>query len=185
MRMFLKTIKSLKANASQISVCLGLSEKVGLKHAQLFLNIMRLSTLYKRLQQFKPAMQTKVIEGIIKKERRRVVNFNREQMLSGVKSDGKKIRPPYTSNTIQRKKKLGQPFDHVTLRNKGTFQHKMILDGDSFGYRLTSQDGKKTKLVRKYGREIFGLTRSNKKKLAREVVLPAYTAAIRKKLFRV
>ena len=66
----------------------------------------------------------------------------------------------------------GQPYNRVTLRDTGDFESSFYIrySGDSF--EITASDGKTDDLVRKYGKEIFGLNRDNLDELIRTYMLP-------------
>ena len=79
---------------------------------------------------------------------------------------------PYSPVTIEEKRMRGQPYNRVTLRDTGDFESSFYIrySGDSF--EITASDGKTDDLVRKYGKEIFGLNRDNLDELIRTYMLP-------------
>lgn len=81
----------------------------------------------------------------------------KDQLFKGVYSTGEPITPPYKGRTVREKEAKGQPTDRVTLKDKGHFYAGILIDvrGDKFA--LQSADEKNSKLVAKYGRNIFGL----------------------------
>lgn len=79
---------------------------------------------------------------------------------------------PYTPKTIEIKEIKGQPTDRVTLRDTGDFHasFRLIIERDKF--TITADDFKTEGLIRKYGRQILGLTDENASELAHEYIYP-------------
>ena len=72
------------------------------------------------------------------------------------------IRPFYKPSTIRAKRRKGQPFDRVTLYDKGNFYRRMrVYYSKTEGLYIKSTDPKNDKLIKKYGPEIFRLDRAN------------------------
>ena len=67
-----------------------------------------------------------VIEKRIQANERFIINLNAAQMYRGEKADGTEIKPSYAPSTIRYKKKVGQPYNRVTLRDSGDFQFKEL-----------------------------------------------------------
>lgn len=81
----------------------------------------------------------------------------KEQLFSGVLSNGEPIVPPYTARTVAIKSGKGQATDRVTLRDTGSYYTGILIDvrGDKFA--IESADEKAGALEVKYGRNILGL----------------------------
>lgn len=92
--------------------------------------------------------------------------LNAEQMYMGKRSDGQEITPAYAPSTIERKKRKGQPFDRVTLRDTGLFHSKIIAYADNEKIYTDSDVDYTEHLVEKYTEKIFGLDRDSKKEFA-------------------
>ena len=124
----------------------------------------------KELRKLTPKVMEQKILGILKKHEATIVDLNIGQMMAGTRADSKPILPDYSPSTVLAKKLKGQISDHVTLRDEGDFQRSMFADTGKFPVTLDSQDYKTTKLVKKYGEEIFGLTKESKAELSQEMV---------------
>ena len=81
----------------------------------------------------------------------------------GEDSDGAKLTPPYTFNTVRIKIENGQRSDHVTLRDTGGFYESFEVDGFAFGFEITADTitDSGTDLEDKYGQKIIGLNETN------------------------
>ena len=79
---------------------------------------------------------------------------------------------PYSPVTVEEKRLRGQPYNRVTLRDTGDFESSFYIRYMDDGFEITASDWKTDDLVRKYGREIFGLNRENLDDLARSYILP-------------
>lgn len=81
----------------------------------------------------------------------------------GEDSDGAKLTPPYSFNTIRIKVENGQRSDHVTLKDTGGFYESFEVNGFNFGFEITANtitDGGND-LEDKYGEKIIGLNDEN------------------------
>lgn len=92
--------------------------------------------------------------------------LNAEQMYTGKKSDGADITPSYASSTIREKKRKGQPYDRVTLRDTGAFQQKLIVYADNENIYIDSDVPYSKYLAQKYTEKIFGLGKENRKEFS-------------------
>jgi hypothetical protein len=92
------------------------------------------------------------------------VEIQREQMFSGIQSDGKEIEriganyKGYAPRTIQEKRRKGQPTDRITLKDTGDFYFEIFADARAEGYVVGSADSKSDDLQEAYGEKIFGLS---------------------------
>lgn len=116
------------------------------------------------------------ISEIIKEYEPEICDMNSENQLfvHGVNRVGVEIMDymPYTPKTIEIKEIKGQPTNRVTLRDTGDFHasFRLIIENDKF--TITADDFKTEGLIRKYGRQILGLTDSNAQELAHAYILP-------------
>lgn len=100
-----------------------------------------------------------IILMVVKKNEREVLRLNvDEQLYKGVNSMGEKIKPRYSSATVKRKKKKGQPFNRVTLKDEGDFYDGFFVEYGVDEFSLQGDDKKTRYLIKRYGKEIFGLT---------------------------
>lgn len=116
------------------------------------------------------------ISEIIKENEAWICDMNTEDQLyeRGVNRVGVDIMDymPYTPKTIEIKEVKGQPTNRVTLRDEGDFHSsfKLIIDKDKL--TITAEDWKTEFLMRKYGRQILGLTDENAQELVNEYIYP-------------
>lgn len=98
-----------------------------------------------------------IVIDIVKDNSGQVLDLNRLQMFEGKDGNGVEIDPPYADSTIARKRRKGNPYDRVTLKDEGDFYRLLDLkfSGDSF--QIQSNDTKSVYLERKYGEDIYGL----------------------------
>lgn len=89
--------------------------------------------------------------------------LNTEQMYLGKTADGEQITPGYANSTIAYKKRKGQPYDRVTLRDTGEFYKKMYAKADNDKIFIGSDVEYSHDLSEKYTDKIFGLDKENRK----------------------
>ncbi len=91
--------------------------------------------------------------------------FNR-----GVDSENRKIRPPYAPLTILHKKRVGLPYDRVTLFETGEFHSHVILEFDDTFFTVGNDDPdfpKVNSLYFRYGNDVLGLAEPNIEKIGK------------------
>ena len=89
-------------------------------------------------------------------------NLNREQLYDfGVKSSGE-LLPDYKPKTVAIKRRKGQIYDHMTLRDTGAFHKSFSLRRDKDSVEMTAGDNKTAELIERYGKDILGLTEGSK-----------------------
>lgn len=88
-----------------------------------------------------------------------IIDYNTETQLyaKGQLADGTKVEPPYSPVTEYIKQLKGQPTDRVTLRDTGDFHRSFSIEWRNTEFEIFATDGKTGKLIRAYGKEIFGL----------------------------
>lgn len=123
------------------------------------------------------------ISAIIKEYEPEICDMNSEVQLfeQGKNRVGVDIMDymPYTPKTIEIKEIKGQPTNRVTLRDEGDFHSsfRLIIESDKF--TVTADDWKTDWLVKKYGRQILGLTDENAEELTHEYIYPDLLAKAR------
>lgn len=102
------------------------------------------------------------------------MNAHDQLFEKGINANGVDISDyaPYSPVTVEYKMAMGQPYDRVTLRDTGDFHHGFTVQYSPKAFSITSTDWKTQMLMKKYGRDIFGLTASNKQELTWEYVYP-------------
>lgn len=117
-------------------------------------------------------------EGIIKRNEQLILDLNRQyQLMEGLDSNGNsgtKIFPKYRPFTIEIKRNIGQPYDRVTLFHNGDFYKSFNIEIDKNNHKITilAKDNKTPALVKKYGKNILGLTDQNQNILNKKIILP-------------
>lgn len=116
------------------------------------------------------------IRAIIEENDGYIIDMNAEQQLyeQGVNTYGVKIMDykPYQPLTIRIKREKGQPVDRVTLRDTGDFQSSFYLEVGNEQFEIKANDWKTDDLIKKYGREILGLTDENLSELIWDFIYP-------------
>jgi hypothetical protein len=104
----------------------------------------------------------KVILSIVRLNEQDVIDLNQdEQLYNGIDATGQQITPGYAPSTVAYKRRKSDPYDRVTLLDRGDFYDGWIIEYRDDEFFITSQDRKIGFLVQKYGADIFGLTPQN------------------------
>ena len=94
-----------------------------------------------------------------------IIERNQDQLYEhGIDSKGQQLGyPGYSRTTIEIKKKKGQRYDHVTLKDSGRFYNsfRIVVLSDAIEIRVTDLSGNDS-LLRRYGEDILGLDDINK-----------------------
>lgn len=85
----------------------------------------------------------------------------------GVDSKGQTLED-YAPFTIEIKKAKGQRYDHVTLQDEGDFVQGFFVKGNNFPFDFWSRDDKTKKIVKKYGKDIFGFRKKDSDDFTKE-----------------
>lgn len=105
-----------------------------------------------------------------------IIDANAEEQLfeQGINRLGVDIMDyrPYTPLTIAIKKEKGQPTNRVTLRDEGDFHSSFYLEAGDTQFEIKAADFKTEDLIKKYGRQILGLTNENIAELIWQYVYP-------------
>lgn len=117
-----------------------------------------------------------IISKIIVENEAYIVDMNSEQQLfeQGVNNLGVSISDyqPYAPFTIEIKHMKNQPTDRVTLRDTGDFHSSFYLLVGTEQFEIKASDPKTEDLIKKYGRQILGLTNENIKELIWQYIYP-------------
>lgn len=111
-------------------------------------------------------------ERILDSEKDVILDLNRETQLNeqGINSKGKKLKE-YRPFTIEIKKLIGQPYNRTTLFYSGKFYEGFeIKPLGNYRFDIFSTDSKSLLLEDKYGKDIFGLTKSNAEYLDEKII---------------
>lgn len=139
-----------------------------------------LHDLQRRLKGFD--LLYEVQEAVIETSGEMII-LNQGQMSLGKRADGTEITPSYADTTIEIKESKGQETRWVTLHDIGSFWENMFVDVNANSYSLSSADSKTDKLKKKYGKNIFGLTKESKsEEYIPLYLLPAVQERVTKKL---
>ena len=105
-----------------------------------------------------------------------IVDMNAEEQLfeQGINRLGVDIMDyaPYSPLTIAIKEEKGQPTNRVTLRDEGDFESSFYLEVGDKQFEIKASDFKTEDLIKKYGRQILGLTDENIAALIWQYIYP-------------
>lgn len=116
------------------------------------------------------------IQNILWDNEAYIVDLNSQDQLfeQGVNRLGVSIMDyaPYTDKTIEIKEAKGQPTNRVTLHDEGDFAGSFFLEVGEKSFEIKAGDWKTEELIKKYGRQILGLTDENISKVIWEFIYP-------------
>ena len=116
-----------------------------------------------------------------------IVDANAEEQLfeHGINRLGVDIMDyrPYTPLTIAIKEEKGQPTNRVTLRDEGDFESSFYMEVGDKQFEIKASDFKTEDLIKKYGRQILGLTNENIAKLIWQYVYPDLLTKAKKTIY--
>jgi hypothetical protein len=87
----------------------------------------------------------------------KVVQLQKVQLFSGIKSDETPILPPYTASYAAYKRSIGLPSNRVTLFLRGDVYAGIFARVEQDTIFEDSTDSKAQKLYNKYGEKVMGL----------------------------
>ena len=96
-----------------------------------------------------------------------IVNYQKDQMMSGKDATGKDIAPSYKYKSyaeLKRSMNNRPQFWTPDLKYSGEFHSGFYLDHDTL--TVTSSDAKTPSLIKKYGEWIFGFNKETMRKYA-------------------
>lgn len=116
------------------------------------------------------------IQRIIMDNEAYIVDLNAQDQLyeEGINRLGVSIMDyaPYRPLTIAIKEQKGQPTNRVTLRDTGDFESSFYLEVSNKQFEVKASDWKTESLIKKYGRQILGLTDENISSLIWDYIYP-------------
>jgi hypothetical protein len=112
-----------------------------------------------------------IVLDLVRENEQFVINLQQGQLGEGFDSKGQQIKPSYAQSTIARKKKKGQPFNRVTLKDKGDYYKSFdIIYNESGGtFVLKATNFVRQYLVKRYGEDIEGLTPESIELVSKEI----------------
>ena len=148
----------------------------------------KITDLRKRVADFNEALTSgRIIQNIIWDNEAYIVDLNAEEQLfeQGINRLGVEISDyaPYSPVTIAIKEAKGQPTNRVTLRDEGDFESSFYLEVGDKQFEIKASDFKTEDLIKKYGRQILGLTNENIAKLIWQYVYPDLLTKAKKTIY--
>lgn len=103
---------------------------------------------------------------IVKLNEQQVIDLNQDdQLYQGIDANGNDITPRYAPSTVAYKRRRSDPYDRVTLLDRGDFYDGWTIEYRTDEFFISSKDRKIGFLVQRYGADIFGLTDDSIEKL--------------------
>lgn len=148
----------------------------------------RITDLRKRVADFNEALTSgRIIQNIIWDNESYIVDLNAEEQLfeQGINRLGVEISDyaPYSPVTIAIKEAKGQPTNRVTLRDEGDFESSFYVEAGDKQFEIKASDFKTEDLIKKYGRQILGLTDENISILIWKYIFPDLMAETKKQIY--
>lgn len=148
----------------------------------------QISELKNRVIEFNNGIQSgRIIQMIIQNNEAEIVDMNAEEQLfeQGINNLGVSIMDyaPYSPVTIEIKEAKGQPTNRVTLRDEGDFESSFFLEINERQFEIKAADWKTEELIKKYGRQILGLTDENIRELIWGLIYPDLLAEAKKIIY--
>lgn len=147
-----------------------------------------IDNLLKRIKNLNDGLQDgKILQVIIEDNEAFILDMNTNDQLfdKGINSLGVDISDyaPYSPITIDVKKAKGQPYNRVTLKDEGDFESSFFLEIKDTYFEIKAGDWKTENLIKKYGRQILGLTDENIGSLIWQYIYPDLTDEVKKIIY--
>lgn len=147
-----------------------------------------ITDLRKRVADFNEDLTSgRLIQNIIWENEAYIVDMNAEEQLfeQGINRLGVEISDyaPYSPVTIEIKEAKGQPTNRVTLRDEGDFESSFFLEVGTKQFEIKASDWKTEELIKKYGRQILGLTDENIAILIWQYIYPDLMNEAKKQIY--
>lgn len=148
----------------------------------------KIDDLLKRVVKFNDELTSgRLVQKIIWDNEAYIIDMNAEEQLfeQGVNRLGVSIMDyaPYSPVTIAIKEAKGQPTNRVTLRDEGDFESSFYLEVGDKQFEIKASDFKTEDLIKKYGRQILGLTDENISILIWKYISPDLMAETKKQIY--
>ena len=138
-----------------------------------------------RLRKFDEILGKELVNEIMSHEKEIIEAVVQNQLYErGINGKGVEIMSyePYRPRTIKNKKRKGQPYNRVTLKDTGEWYNSLRLVYDVDGFFITSTDEKNTYLKKKYGPTILRLTNENLSMILNKYIRPNLKVKLEKYL---
>jgi len=148
----------------------------------------KIDDLLKRVVKFNDELTSgRLVQKIIWDNEAYIIDMNAEEQLfeQGVNRLGVSIMDyaPYSPVTIAIKEAKGQPTNRVTLRDEGDFESSFFLEVGDKQFEIKASDFKTEDLIKKYGRQILGLTDENIAILIWQYIYPDLMDEAKKQIY--
>lgn len=148
----------------------------------------KIDDLLKRVVKFNDELTSgRLVQKIIWDNEAYIIVMNAEEQLfeQGVNRLGVSIMDyaPYSPVTIAIKEAKGQPTNRVTLRDEGDFESSFFLEVGDKQFEIKASDFKTEDLIKKYGRQILGLTDENIAILIWQYIYPDLMDEAKKQIY--
>ena len=148
----------------------------------------KIDDLLKRVVKFNDELTSgRLVQKIIWDNEAYIIDMNAEEQLfeQGVNRLGVSIMDyaPYSPVTIEIKEAKGQPTNRVTLRDEGDFESSFFLEVGDKQFEIKASDFKTEDLIKKYGRQILGLTDENIAILIWQYIYPDLMDETKKQIY--
>lgn len=148
----------------------------------------KIDDLLKRVVKFNDELTSgRLVQKIIWGNEAYIIDMNAEEQLfeQGVNRLGVSIMDyaPYSPVTIAIKEAKGQPTNRVTLRDEGDFESSFFLEVGDKQFEIKASDFKTEDLIKKYGRQILGLTDENIAILIWQYIYPDLMDEAKKQIY--
>nr|DAD82477.1 MAG TPA: hypothetical protein [Siphoviridae sp. ctHMI2] len=148
----------------------------------------KITDLRKRVADFNEALTSgRLMQDIIWDNDAYIIDMNAEEQLfeRGINRLGVEIMDyaPYSPVTIEIKEAKGQPTNRVTLRDEGDFESSFFLEVGDKQFEIKASDFKTEDLIKKYGRQILGLTDENIAILIWQYIYPDLMDEAKKQIY--
>lgn len=133
------------------------------------------------MRQLEKAVYLDLTKAINSNERVLLEIQTQEQLFKkGQGVDSISLYPSYASSTIRQKKKKGQPFDRVTLKDTGDFYNSISIKTQGQQMIITASVSYTQYLLSKYGNSVFGIQPIEFKKFLETYYVPIFKESFNK-----
>lgn len=128
-----------------------------------------MATIREMLGRFESVNLRETVPAIIQEQESVLVGYNKEQLQLGFDKEGERLQPyrgliySFDKNKMNPKAGFGNP----DLKFSGDFYRGFNADVDSKSILIDSSDIKSESLKKKYGENIFGLSKESKSRYSR------------------